>query len=915
MNLKPWRQRPRVPRYLFVALAMTLFLGVSGVQAADGRPRHHAEGTLDTAAGIYEVVKGDDLDAIAERLGVTVQALKDANKLDSDVIDVGQKLVIASAGEGAKAGAVQVTGVLGSPSATTTIPGNQLPPPSPPFGGVIKKNAIDSTPWWPPRVVPPKGAPNVLLIMTDDQGFALPSTFGGVIPTPALDRIANNGLRYTNFHSVAVCSATRAALITGRNHHEMGFGTVSETATGFPGYNSIMTRDKATIGKILKDNGYRTSWFGKDHNTPAFQASQAGPFDQWPTGMGFDYFYGFVGGDTNQWQPNLFRNTTQIYPFQDNPGWNLTTAQADDAIDWMKRIDALNPEQPFFVYYVPGGTHAPHHPTKEWIDKISDMHLFDEGWNKLRETIFANQKRLGVIPPDAKLTPWPKDLLKEWDTLSADEKKMFIRQVEVFAAYAAYTDHEIGRVIQAVEDMGKLDNTLIIFISGDNGNSAEGTMLGTPNEVAAVQGVHVPVEAQLKDFYEVWGSDLTYPHMAVPWTWAFSTPFSWTKLIASHFGGTKQGMAISWPGHIEDEGGIRWQFHHVIDIVPTILEATGIPAPKVVDGLEQKPIEGVSMVYTFGKENADAPSTHKTQYFEVTGDHAIYHDGWIASSKVVDPPWNSSGAAPTDPAGYPWELYNMGNDWTQYEDVAAKYPEKLKEMVALFWTEAERNQVLPLDAAKFTRLVAPRPSLTAGRNVFTYSGEMIGTPNGDAPSVLAASYNIKAEVEIPEGGAEGMIVTQGGRFGGYGFYLLKGKPVYTWNLLDLKRVKWEGPEVLSPGKHTLEYDFKYDGLGAATLAFASTSGLGRSGTGVLKVDGKEVATITLPKTIPLTLQWDENFDVGADTLTGVDDQDYQPPFKFTGTLDKLTLTIDRPKLTPEDVMKLEEAMHKNPASE
>ncbi len=338
-------------------------------------------------------------------------------------------------------------------------------------------------------MVPPKGAPNILLIMTDDTGFAAPSTFGGVIPTPSLDRIANNGLRYTNFHSVAVCSATRAALITGRNHHEMGFGTVSETATGFPGYNSIMTRDKATIGRILKDNGYRTSWFGKDHNTPDFQASQAGPFDQWPTGMGFDYFYGFNGGDTNQWQPNLFRNTTAIYPFVDNPDFNLTTAQADDAIDWMKRIDALNPEQPFLVYFVPGGTHAPHHPTPEWIEKISDMHLFDEGWNKLRETIFANQKRLGVIPPDAKLTPWPKDMLKEWDTLSADEKKMFIRQVDVFAAYVAYSDHEIGRVIQAVEDMGKLDNTLIIFISGDNGNSAEGTMIGTPNEVAAVQGV------------------------------------------------------------------------------------------------------------------------------------------------------------------------------------------------------------------------------------------------------------------------------------------------------------------------------------------------------------------------------------------------------------------------------------------
>jgi arylsulfatase A-like enzyme len=813
-------------------------------------------------------------------------------------------------------GAAQETsGVAGSPGATTTIPGKQLPPPAPEFGGKIEKNAAQSTPWWPPRVVPPKGAPNILLIMTDDAGFGAPSTFGGVIPTPALDRIADAGLRYTNFHSTAVCSATRAALISGRNHHEMGFGVVSETATGYPGYNSIMTRDKATIGKILKDNGYRTSWYGKNHNTPAFQTSQAGPFDQWPTGMGFDYFFGFMGGDANQWQPNLFRNTTAIYPFEGDPEWNLTTAEADEAITWMNRINALNPEQTFLVYFAPGATHAPHHPTQEWIDKISDMHLFDEGWNQLREQIFANQQKLGVIPPDAKMTPWPKDMLKEWDTLSADEKKMFIRQVEVFAAYLAYSDHEIGRVIQAVEDMGKLDNTLVIYISGDNGNSAEGTMTGTPNEVAAVQGAMVSVEVQLEKFYDVWGSDLTYPHMAIPWTWAFSTPFSWTKLVASHFGGTRQGMAISWPDQINDKGGIRNQFHHVIDVVPTLLEATSIPAPDMVDGIKQAPIEGVSMVYTFDRKNENAPSTRKTQYFEVAGDHAIYHEGWIASNKVVQAPWDNSGAAQPDPAGYPWELYDLSKDWTQYEDVADKYPEKLKEMEAIFWDEAEKNQVLPLDAAKFTRLVAPRPSLTAGRTEFTYSGEMIGTPNGDAPNILNASYTIKAEVVIPENGAEGMIVTQGGRFGGYGFYLLKGVPVFTWNMLDLERVKWKGKEALSPGKHTLEYDFKYDGMGAATLAFNSVSGLGRNGTGVLKVDGKEVQTIRMPKTIPLTLAWDENFDVGADTLTGVDDQDYQTPFKFTGTLSKLTITIDRPILTPADIKKLQEMQHKNPASE
>jgi len=510
-----------------------------------------------------------------------------------------------------------------------------------------------------------------------------------------------------------------------------------------------------------------------------------------------------MGGDTNQWQPaNLARNTTYIYPFEGNPDFNLTTAMANDAIDYMKRIDALNPEQPFFVYYAPGGVHAPHHPTKEWIKKISDMHLFDQGWNKLRETIFANQKKLGVIPPDAKMTPWPKDLLKEWDQLSANEKQMFIRQADVFAAYVAYTDHEIGRVVQAVEDMGKLDNTLIIYINGDNGTSAEGCPNGTPNEVAAVQGVFLPVEAQLH-LYDVWGSDQTYPHMSVGWTWAFGTPFSWTKMVASHFGGTKQGMAISWPNVIKDKGGIRNQFHHVIDVVPTILEAAQLKQPVVVDGIPQKPIEGVSMAYTFDKKNAAAASMHKTQYFEMLGDRAIYHDGWILSSKVMRVPWDNSGKGHNDPASWPWELYDLSKDWTQYEDVAAKYPEKVKELDALFWQEAENKQVLPLNATTFTRLVEPRPSLAAGRTVFTYSGEMTATPNGDAPSVIATSYNFNAEIEIPEGGAEGMIVTQGGRFAGYGFYLLEGKPVFLWNLVDLKRLKWEGSEALAPGKHTL----------------------------------------------------------------------------------------------------------------
>lgn len=798
---------------------------------------------------------------------------------------------------------------LGSPAATRVLPGDVLPPPPLPFDGEIGLNANQSKPFWQPRTVPPQGAPNVLLIMTDDAGYGVSSTFGGVIPTPAMDRIAQAGLRYTNFNSTALCSPTRAALVTGRNHHSVGFGVISEAATGFPGYDSIIGKDSATIGRILRDNGFATSWFGKNHNTPAFQSSQAGPFDQWPIGMGFEYFYGFVGGDANQWQPNLFRNTTAIFPFQGKPGWNLVTAMADDAIQHMRMLHETQPDKPFFVYYAPGATHAPHHPTPEWIEKIHDMHLFDGGWNKLRDTISVNQKRLGVIPQDAELTPWPDDLLKNWDDLSPDEKKLFIRQVEVFAAYEAYTDHEIGRVIQAVEDMGKLDNTLIVYITGDNGTSAEGTPNGTPNEVAQFNGVEVPVEVQLKAFHDAWGTEKTYNHMAVGWAWAFDTPFKWTKQMASYFGGTRQGMAISWPARIRDQGGIRNQFHHIIDIVPTLLEATGIRAPNMVDGIAQKPIEGVSMAYTFDAAQANAPSARRTQYFEMMGNRGIYHDGWYANTRPISPPWALAGTPDPDVINaYQWELYDVSKDWTQNHDLAASHPGKLKEMQDLFLLEAAKYQVFPLDNAMAARFVAPRPSVTAGRSLFTYSGVLTGTPNGDAPMLLNSSYAIKAEVEIPAGGGEGMLVTQGGRFAGWGFYLLKGKPVYVWNLLDLERVRWEGDEALTPGKHVLEFDFAYDGMGMGTLAFNSTSGMGRSGTGVLKVDGKTVATRTMARTIPITLQWDENFDVGADTLTGVDDADYQPPFAFDGTIDKLTISIDRPKLSEADIEKLKAAM-------
>ena len=805
---------------------------------------------------------------------------------------------------------MQTTGTPGSPGATTTISGKQLPPPAPKFGGVIKEDALQSKQWWPPRVVPPKGAPNILLIMTDDAGFGVPSTFGGVIPTPTMDRIAANGLRYNRIFSTALCSPTRAALITGRNHHSVGFGVIAEQATGFPGYNSVIGVDNATIGRILRDNGYATSWFGKDHNTPTYQASQVGPFTQWPTGMGFDYFYGFVGGDANQWGPNLFRNTTQIYPFEGKPPgtWNLVTAMADDAIDWMYRIHQIDPSQPVFIYYVPGASHAPHHPMKEWVDKIHAMHLFDDGYEKLRERIFANQKKLGVIPQNEQLTPWPNDMLTPWDKLTPEAKKLFIRQVEVFAAYVAYDDYEIGRVVQAFEDLGKLDNTLIMYQNGDNGTSAEGGPIGTFSEVAFFNGVTVPVDVQMK-FYDVWGTEATYNHMSAGWSWAFDTPFDWFKQNASRFGGINQNMVIQWPARIKDKGGLREQFIHDIDVVPTLLEATGISAPDFVDGIKQKPIEGTSFAYTFDAKNAKTPSRHKTQYFEMMGQWALYNDGWLLSTKVNRAPWEAFESANADPLNNQvFQLYDLSKSWNQSEDIAAQHPDKVKQMRKMFVEEAKKYQVFPLDASVGARVAARRPSLTAGRNELVYTRPMTGVPQGDAPYLLDTSYTLTADITVPEGGAEGMIATSGGRFAGWGFYLLNGKPVFCWNLLDLERIKWEAPEALTPGKHSIEFDFKYDGLGLGTIAFNNFSGIGKGGTGTLKVDGKEVATKRMEKTLPIILQWDESFDIGSDTITGINDADYKPPFPLTAQFNKLTIKIDRPQLSPEEIKKLQEGM-------
>lgn len=790
--------------------------------------------------------------------------------------------------------AQEISGTPGLPSATTTVDGNYLPNPPARFGGVINLSAKDSEPYWPPNIVPPKGAPNVLLILTDDQGFGVYDTFGGIFPTPNMDRIAKTGLRYTQFHSTALCSPSRAAIITGRNHHSVGFGVIAEQATGFPGYDSTIGAESATIGRILQENGYATSWFGKNHNTPDYQYSVAGPFDQWPSGMGFDYFYGFMGGETDQWTPWLFRDHTQIFPWKEQPGYNLVTGMADDAIRYLNQLEAAAPEKPFFLYYAPGATHAPHQPTQEWIDKMKGK--FDMGWNELREQIFANQKQRGVIPQDTVLTAWPDGQaeyggakLPKWDTLTATEKKLFARQAEVFAAYVAYTDHEIGRVIQTVEDLGKLDNTLIIYVSGDNGTSAEGSTIGTPFDMAAIQGIDIPVEDQMK-FYDKWGGPETTPHMSVAWSWAFDTPFKWTKQVASHFGGTRQGMVMSWPGHIKDAGGIRSQFHHFIDVVPTILEATGVKAPNMVDGIAQKPIEGISMAYTWDKANSKVPSKRTTQYFEMFGNRALYHEGWIATTTPPNAPWfMGAGEFPDVINGYKWELYHIDEDFSESKDLATQNPEKLRELQELFLVEAAKYQVLPLDNSILPRLLAARPSYTAGRDEFIYKTELSGLPNGDAPNILAKSYSITADVEVPEGGGDGMIVTCGGRFGGYGLYLLKGKPVYVYNFLGINDYRWAGEQALTPGKHTVMFDFKYDG-----------PGMGKGGSGRLYVDGKEVFAGSIPHSIPAILTIDESFDIGTDTRTGVNDKDYQLPFNFDGKIDKVVVKLGPSQMAAAD---------------
>jgi arylsulfatase A-like enzyme len=763
-----------------------------------------------------------------------------------------------------------------------------LPRPDQPFKGKIGRTTKESVKDFPATVTAPKGAPNVLLILTDDVGFGASSTFGGPIPTVTMDRLANAGLRYTQFHTTALCSPTRAALLTGRNHHSVATGIIMELATGFPGYNSLQPKSAGTFAEILKQNGYNTSWYGKNHNIPDWQNSQAGPFDLWPTGLGFEYFYGFIGGDTNQWNPALFEGTKPIEPPHDAKDYFFDNDMADHTIAWIRMQHATAPNKPFLAYYAPGTAHAPHHAPKDWIAKFKGK--FDQGWDKVREETFARQKQMGIIPANAKLTKRP-DGIPAWDSLDADHKKVAARMMEVYAAALAHADYQMGRVLDTIAEEGELDNTLVIYIQGDNGASAEGSAQGLLNEMTVFNAIPEDFKEVLRRMDEL-GGPMTFNHYPTGWAHAMDTPFQWTKQIASHFGGTRNGMVISWPARIKDKGGVRTQFHHVIDIMPTILEAAGVPAPTSINGVVQKPVEGVSMVYTF--DDAKAASRRTTQYFEMFANRAIYHDGWVAATTPPIPPWVSI-AKPIDINDYKWELYKVSDDFSEADNLADKEPQKLKELQDLFWAEAAKYNVLPIDNSRVERFdVSLRPSLTTGRDEFTYYPGLVRIPEGAAPDLKNKSYQIKAEVVIPKGGAEGMLITHGGRFSGYGFYVLKGKPVFHYNLAGVARYNITGKDKLSPGKHTILFDFKYDG-----------GGIGKGGKGTLQVDGKTVATGRIERTLPFRLSLDETLDCGEDTGTPVS-EDYRVPFKFTGTLVKVVIDLTPEPLSEEDERKIQE---------
>jgi arylsulfatase len=725
------------------------------------------------------------------------------------------------------------------------------------------------------EVTAPQGAPNVVIVLIDDFGFGQGSPFGGPIQMPAMERLSSAGLRYNRFHTTALCSPTRVALLTGRNHHVNNAGAIMELATGFPGNTGVRPKSVTPLAEILRQNGYSTAAFGKYHETAPWEVSVSGPFDHWPTRSGFDKFYGFIGGETNQWAPAIYDGSVRIEP-PHTPDYHFTTDMTDRAIEWVSAQQALTPDRPFFLYFATGATHAPHHVPKEWIEKYKGQ--FAGGWDKLREETFARQKKAGVIPADAKLTPRPKEI-PAWDDMTSDQQRLFERQMETFAGFAAHTDHEIGRLIAQLEAIGELDNTLLFYIAGDNGASAEGGPEGTYNEMMALNGI-VGKADQMMSHLDDWGGPTTFPHFAIGWAWAGNAPFQWTKQVASHFGGTRNGLVVHWPKGIKAKAEFRSQFHHVIDVAPTVLAAAGIPEPRMVNGIEQRPMDGVSMLYTV--DDAKAKDRRTTQYFEMFGNRGIYHEGWVACTRHSIPWLMATNPPLTEDV---WELYNVEKDFSQADNLAAQHPEKLKELQDVFLSEAVKNNVLPIDdrrSERFNPAIAGRPDLMGGRTSLTVYDGMTGMMENAFINVKGVHHTITAEVEVKDAKASGVIIAQAGYFGGWTLYMKDGRVHHEYNWFAIERTNIATPDALSPGKHTIVYEFIPDEAKPGT-----------GGKSILRIDGKQAVEGHIPKTQPFAFSADEGTDVGEDAETNVSPDYKQGDNKFTGKIVRVTIEDHR----------------------
>jgi arylsulfatase len=782
-------------------------------------------------------------------------------------------LAIALGGQGAPVPVARAAPVATAPSPAGKLDRTVLPLPEPVYPPITELDARKATP--PPRfeVKAPDGAPNVVIILIDDMGFGMSSAFGGPIRMPTADRLASEGLRYNQFHTTALCSPTRVALLSGRNHHSNNMGSIAETGTGFPGNTGQRPDNVAPLAEMLRLNGYSTSFYGKNHETATWEISPSGPTTRWPNRSGFDEFYGFMGGETNQWAPLVYHNQSMVELPKD-PKYHFMNDMTNKAIGWVEYQKSLTPDRPFFMYFAPGATHAPHHVPKEWIARYKGK--FDKGWDVFREETLARQITLGVVPAGTRLAPKPA-AIKDWATLSAVEKKLFTRQMEVYAGFAEYTDTEIGRLVDALRDLGQLDNTLVFYILGDNGSSAEGGMNGMFSEMTYFNGVQEKVEDIMKHYDDL-GGPMSYPHFAAGWAVAGDTPFTWTKQVASSFGGTRNGMVVHWPKGLKAKNEVRSQFHHVVDVAPTILETAGLPEPKSVNGTVQRPIEGVSMAYTF--EDPKAESRHKVQYFEIFGNRGIYADGWLAGT-IHRAPWEMKPRAPL--LEDTWELYDTRTDFSLVSDLAAQNPAKLKELQELFMKEAVKYNVLPIDDRVLERLDAKlvgRPDLMGDRMSLTLHAGMTGMSENAFLNVKNRSVIITADLEIPKGGANGAILCQGGRFGGWSLHMKGGRLAYSYNFLGLKRTSVTSGQAIPAGKATVKMDFAYDG-----------GGMAKGGLVTLSVNGKKVGEGRIDRTQPGIFSVDDAADVGMDEGTPVI-EDYQPrDTRFTGTIKKVVIEV------------------------